>query len=97
LTPPPPRPELAAVLVVVIAAVGEQPLCSLARPADLSAHRLEPVHEREQLGDVVAVRAGDRHRERDAAGVGQEVVLGARAATIDRGRAGPAPPCRART
>jgi len=37
------RSELAAVLVVVVAAVGEQAVGALAWPADLPAHRPEPV------------------------------------------------------
>jgi hypothetical protein len=36
------------------------------------------------LGDVVAVAAGQRHRERDALAVGDEVVLAARACAVDR-------------
>ncbi len=42
-----PGPKLAAVLVVVIAAVGEQPLSALSGSADLAANRLEPVDERQ--------------------------------------------------
>jgi hypothetical protein len=36
------------------------------------------------LGDVVAVAAGQRHRERDALAVGEDVVLAARTCTVDR-------------
>lgn len=71
----PPAPELAAVLVVVIAAVGEQLVRALARTAGLAAQRAEPVDERQQLGDVVAVAAGERDRQGDAVGVDQQVVL----------------------
>jgi len=39
-------------------------------------------------GDVVAVAAGQRDRQRDAAGIDQEMVLGACAGTVDRGRPG---------
>lgn len=68
-------PQLAAVLLVVIAAVGEQPLGALAWAPRLAADRTDGIDEREQLGDVVAMPAGQRDRERDAAAVGQQVVL----------------------
>ena len=50
--------QLAAVLVVVIAAVSEQPLGTLARPTDLATHRPDTVDERQELGNVVAIAAG---------------------------------------
>jgi hypothetical protein len=50
--------QLASVLVVVIAAVGEQAIGSLAGPAHLARHRADPVDQRQQLGDIVAVAAG---------------------------------------
>jgi hypothetical protein len=65
-------PQLTAVLVVVIAAVGQQPLGALARPADLAAHRPDAVDERKQLGDVVAVPAGQADGQRDTAGIGEQ-------------------------
>ena len=70
-----PAPELAAVLVVVITAVGEQLVGALSGAAALAAQRPEPVHEREQLGDVVAMAAGQRRGQRDPRRVGQQVVL----------------------
>jgi hypothetical protein len=51
-------PQLAAVLVVVVAAVGDQALGALARPSDTAADRFDGVDERQELGDVVAVAAG---------------------------------------
>jgi hypothetical protein len=36
------------------------------------------------LGDVVAVSAGQRHRERDALAVGEDVVFAARPCAVDR-------------
>ena len=73
----PPGPQDAPVLVVVIAAVGKDQIGFLAGPADLSTHRAggEGIKERHQLGDVVAVAAGERHRQRDPRGVDQKVVL----------------------
>ena len=64
-------------LVVVIAAVGQEPVGLLAWPADLAGHgpAVEVFDQREQLGDVVAVPASQPDREWDAARVDQEVML----------------------
>ncbi len=67
--------ELAPVLVVVVAAVGGDPVGPPARPADLAAHRRHAVEQRDQLGDVVAVAAGDRPGERDPGRVDEKVML----------------------
>jgi hypothetical protein len=67
--------ELAAVLVVVVAAVAGHALGPAARAADLAAHRWHRVDERDQLGDVVAVAARDLPGERDPRRVNQKVVL----------------------
>ena len=66
-----------AVLVVVIATVGEQPVGLLAWAADLPGDRpaVEVFDQRDQLGDIVAVPAGQADRQRDAAGVDEQVVL----------------------
>jgi hypothetical protein len=42
--------QLAAVLVVVIAAVGEQAVGTLAGPTDLAGYWPDPINQREQLG-----------------------------------------------
>jgi hypothetical protein len=70
-------PEQASMLVEVIAAVGQDQVGLLARSADLAGDRPggERVKQRDQLGDVVAVSAGQRHGQRDAAGVDDQVVL----------------------
>jgi len=78
--------ELAPVLVVVIPPISGDALRPAARPADLTAHRGNALKERDELGYVVAVAAGDRPGERDAGGVDQEVVLGARPGSINRAR-----------
>jgi hypothetical protein len=44
-------PQLAAVLVVVIAAVGDQAVGALAWPAGLAADRADTVDPRQQLGE----------------------------------------------
>jgi hypothetical protein len=64
-------PDQPAVLVVVVAAVGDQRPGSTARPADAAAHRRHPVEQFDQLGDIVAVAAGERPGERDPAAVNE--------------------------
>ena len=81
-------PEEAAVLVVVVAAVGDQRSRSAARPADPPARGRIAVEQIEQLCDVVAVAAGERPGERDPAAVYEEMVLAAQAAAVDRAGAG---------
>lgn len=95
----PALPQQPAVLVVVVAAIGQQHVGFLARPPGPAGDRsgVQVVQQREQLGDVVAVAAGQRDGQRDAGGIDQQVVLGARAGTIDRGRPRQQPPKRART
>jgi hypothetical protein len=53
------RPEQAAILVVVAAAVGEDRVGFLSRSATLADHRacVQLVEQRQQLSDVVAVAA----------------------------------------
>jgi hypothetical protein len=46
------------------------------------------IEQRQQLRNVVAVAAGQCDGQRDAGGIDQQVVLGARAGTIDRGGPG---------
>jgi hypothetical protein len=67
--------KLAAVAVVVIAAVGHEHPWASARTPHLAAERRHRVHQRQELGNVVAVAAGQRDGERDAAGVDEKVVL----------------------
>jgi hypothetical protein len=65
------------VLVVVIATVSEEPVRLLAWPSDLACDRpaVEVFDQRQQLGDVVAVPAGEADRQRDAARVDEQMVL----------------------
>jgi hypothetical protein len=76
--------QLAAVDVVVVAAVGEQLPRSSPGPAASPPDRRNGVDQRDELGDVVAVAAGEADGEREAAGVADQVVLGARAPAVDR-------------
>jgi hypothetical protein len=74
------------VLVVVVAAIGEQPIGSSARAADAAADRRHTVEQIEQLRDVVAVAASERPSERDTASVYEEMVLAATPAAVNRAR-----------
>ena len=82
----PSLPELAPVLVVVVAAVCGHPVGPAARAADLAAHGRDSLDQRDQLGDVVAVAARERPGERDPGRVDQEVMLGAVSGSINRAR-----------
>ena len=88
----PALPKLTAVRVVVVAAVGDQPLRPLTGTADAAAHARDCIDERQQLGDVVAVRGGRSPGKREPAAVGQEVVLDAAPAAVDRARPEPGAP-----
>ena len=79
--------ELATVALVVVAAVGGHPVGPSAWPADLAAHRRHTVDERDQLGDVMAVAAGDRPGKRDPGRVYEKVMLRAVSGSINRARA----------
>lgn len=94
----PARPEQPAVLVVVIAAIGEEAVGLAPRAAWLAGNRpgVQQFEQRDQLRDVVAIAAGQRDRERDPGGVDEQVVLGAGAAAIDRRGPGQEPPKSAR-
>lgn len=82
------RPDAAlpheSTVVVVVAAVGEEHVGPPTRPADHAGNGGDLVQERKELGDVVAIAAGQRRRERDALAVGDDVVFAARACAVDR-------------
>jgi hypothetical protein len=79
--------QLASLRPMVVGAVRGDPLRPSPRPADVATHRRNPLDERDQLGDVVAVAAGERPGERDPGRVDQEMVLGAVSGSINRARA----------
>ena len=79
--------ELATMALVVVAAVGGHPVGPSPWPADLAAHRRHTVEERDQLGDVMAVAAGDRPGKRDPGRVYEKVMLRAVSGSINRARA----------
>ena len=70
-------PQQPAVLVVVIAAIGDHNVGLLARPADLAGDwsGVEVIEQRQQLGDVVAVAAGQADGQRNAGRVDEQMVL----------------------
>jgi hypothetical protein len=79
--------KLATVLVVVVATVGADPVRAPTRPAGFAGDGRDSVEERNQLGDVVAVTAGDCPGKRDPARVYEQVMLGAVSGSINRARA----------
>lgn len=89
--------QVPAVAVVVVAAVGVEPLRSLSGSTADASDRWDLVDQGHQLGDVVAVAAGQADGEGDSARAGDDVVFRARAAAVDRARTGFGPPLSART
>ena len=75
--------QKAAVLVVVVAAVGDDAVWSPPRSADAAAHGRHPVEQREQLGDVIAVAGRKRPGQRQPAAVYEEMLLAAAPAAVD--------------
>jgi hypothetical protein len=73
--------------LVVVTAVRAQPVGPSAWPADSPADRRHTVEERDQLGDVVAVSAGDRPGKRDPRRVYEKVMLRPVSGSINRARA----------
>src|SRR4029077_2777600 len=71
----------------VVATVGGHPVGPPARATDLAAHRRDAIDERDQLGGVVAVAAGDGQGEWDPRRVYEQVMLGAVSGPINRARA----------
>lgn len=76
--------QLATVLVVVVAAICQEPSAALLGPADLPPHRSHAVDQGQELSDVVAVTTGQSDRQWNAVGVGQEMMLGAATGAVDR-------------
>jgi hypothetical protein len=72
------------VLVVVVSAVREDHVRASAGPAALAPHRRHGFQQRDELGDVVAVATGESDSERDPGPVGDQVVLAACPAPVNR-------------
>jgi hypothetical protein len=89
--------DLVAVDVMVVAAVGEDGLRLAARPPRPAPDGRDGIEQGHELVDVVAVAASEDDRERGAVPVGDQVMLGAGPAPVDRRRARLEPPFNART
>lgn len=92
----PPGSQVLAVAVVVVAPVGVEPLWSLPWSASGALDPGDLVDQGYELGDVMAVAAGQTRGEGGAARVGDDVVFRAWLAAVDRARAGFGPPLSAR-
>ena len=88
----PTRAELTAVLVMVVAAVGDHTVGAPSWPAGLATHGGDGVQQRHELGDVVSVGGRHRPRQGQAARIYEEVVFDARPAAVDRARPDPRAP-----
>src|SRR5215207_7572383 len=77
-------PEQPPVLVVVVAAVGDDAVGSPPWPSDATADRRYPIEQRQQLRDVVAVTAGQRPGQRQPAAIYEEMLFAPAAAPVDR-------------
>lgn len=85
------------VFVVVVAAVTEHDVGAVSRSAALAPYVRHCLEQWNELGDVVAVAAGQDDGERDAGGIGDQVVLTARPAPVDRTSSRLGSPFNART
>jgi len=67
--------QLAPVALMVVAAVANDLRWALPRPSGQAPNRGDALDERNELGDVVAVAAGQGARERDPCRIDEEVML----------------------
>lgn len=91
------RAQASAVRLRIIRTVAQHSLRTEARGTALAADGRNRIDQRQQLGHVVRIGAGDDGRQRHAVGVGDQVVLGAGLAAIRRMRSSFFPPRTART
>jgi hypothetical protein len=89
--------QLPAALARVVGTVAVQAVRPTARAAAPSAHWWDRINQGDQLGDVVAVAAGERAGQRRAAAAGDYVMLGAASCAVDRAGTGLGAPPNART
>lgn len=71
--PHPEPPDGAAVLVVVVAPVAEHDVGAAPGLTTIAPYQLDGFEERNELGDIVAVAAGQGNGERDAGCIGDQV------------------------
>ncbi|AUG75769.1 hypothetical protein CFP65_0840 [Kitasatospora sp. MMS16-BH015] len=74
----------ASVLVVAVATVTEHHVGPVPGPPSLASHRRNPVKQRDELGDIATVAAGQRDRERDTGGISDQMMLTACPAPVHR-------------
>jgi len=86
-----------AVWFGVVAAIGVNDFGLLKRPATYAANRRNGIDERQKLGDIVAVRAGQDGTDGDAIGIDEDVVFGTGSRAIRGVRASFSPAPTART
>jgi hypothetical protein len=79
-----------------VAAIAQHHIEAAPGPAGLAAHGWHGLEQRDQLGDIVAVSAGQGCGERDTGRVGDQMVLTARPAPVDGTSARPGSPFGAR-
>jgi hypothetical protein len=79
-------PHLLAIFVVVVAAIGVERVEPSTRTTATAPHRGDGLEQGHQLGDVVAVAAGQRHRQRDAVHFGDQMVFRDRSGVVPLGR-----------
>ncbi len=77
-------PDEAAVFVVVVTSIRNDAVGAMSRSTGTAADVRHAVEQRQQLCDVVAVAAGERPGQRDAAAVYEEMLLTTATAPVDR-------------
>jgi hypothetical protein len=85
-------PDQAAVLVLVVAVVAQHHVRAAPGPASLAPHRRYRLKQWDQPGMSPEVAAGQGGGERDAGGVGDQVMVATRPAPIDGAWSVLAPP-----
>ena len=91
------KPELLAMPFGVVPPVALNPVRSEPGPAHPAGNRRDRVHQRQQLGHIIAVRTREDDRQRDAIRVRDDVMFGAVLPAIRRVGADLRPPKTART
>lgn len=87
----------AGVSAAAIGSITLHSIRSAARPARSTSNRRDRFDQRAHLGGIMSIGAGENHAQRDALGIGTDVVLAACFASIRRVRSGLEPPKTART
>ncbi len=88
--------QLVAVRFRVVGPIPEETVGTATGVAGTTAYRRDRVNQRQELCDVVPVGPGQRYRQRDAVGVGDDVMLAPRSGPVRGIRAGFFPPPRPR-